>query len=282
MFHMLSRFLFCKISQRFDDRIEEFAAKYTKLQKKGAKRSRSIAKISVSKPNVLTRKSRRLNESLMASICEDNGNDETLPITSTLLDKTRVELLDSSAAGANVTYVVDKTSEAVPKDATFIITDDNNNNEVEQQQGAVRKKKRNREGTPLTSMLDGFASKGVVPKRLADITNTSKANDSNDDSNSFFKVPMHPVRPVPGLKRIANKKEISFDDLNSDDETDVESNQEKRAQIFPQWSLDYKRMKWSCKQAYVNFDGEHEVPHADRYQQLFSFQFAMRFSALAQ
>lgn len=196
----------------------------------------------------------------MASNCEDNRNDETLPNTGILLDKTRDESLDSSAAGANVTYVVDKTNEAIPKDATFIITDDNNNNEVKQQQRVVRKKKGNREGTPLSSMLDDFASKGVVPKRLADITNMTKANDSVDDSNSFFKVPMRPARPVPGLRKIDNKKEISFDDLNSEDETDVESNQEKRAQIFPQWSLDYQRMKCPCKQAHVNFDGEPEVP----------------------
>lgn len=191
----------------------------------GAKRSCSIANTSV--PNVLTRKRKRLNESI-----------KNLTLNQTELDN--------------------QTFDVIPEeDATFVITDANNNNEVPKR--AVRKKNGNRDGTPLSSMLDESDStdKGAKPKRLADITNKKKANDSIDDIDCTFKVPTLPSRLTQGSKSLIEKKLITFDDLNTDDESDNESNRNKRQQLFPKWSMNLKlNIDMLAKQTFVSFDGE--------------------------
>lgn len=218
--------------QAFDKRVEEYAAKYLKPSKTGAKRSRSIANISLPHPNVLTRKRKRLNESLM----------------NLTLDQTESE---------------NQTFDVIPEDATFVITDDNNNKVSKR---IVRKKNGNRDGTPLSSMLDESdasdktLNKGAKPKRLADITNMKKANDSDDDIDRTFKIPTRPLHHAQGSKSLIEKKLITFDDLHTDDDSDNESSLDKRQQLIPKWSLNIKQNNpLRAKQAFVNFEGNWNV-----------------------
>lgn len=185
----------------------------------------------MSQPNVLTRKRKRLNESL-----------KNLTLDQTELDN--------------------QTFDVVADDATFVIIDENiNNNEVSKR--AVRKRNGNREGTPLSSKLeesdsaDKTFNKGSIPKRLTDITNRKKANDSIDDIDCTFKVPTLSLRPVQGSKPLKVTKLITFDDLNTDDDSDNESNSDKRQLVFPKWSS-HPKLSLAI-QTFVSFEGELKI-----------------------
>lgn len=89
---------------------------------------------------------------------------------------------------------------------------------------------------------------GLKPKKLLDITNMNKfdSNESMDDEGFTFKA------PFPSKSITTSKKIKSFDDLNTDDETDDED----KVKEFPISSSNDKRKKVIVQQMYINLEGE--------------------------
>jgi hypothetical protein len=150
-----------------------------------------------------------------------------------------------------------------PTDETFIINDpmnrtatnnldrpiDINNNDMKANKHVKRVKKGNGDGTPLTSKgsrnsIVQSASLGAKPKKLMDITNTK--NDLHDET---FKIPVNPVS-TGKLTKI-----ISFDDLNTDDESDREDSGMSHRH-FAKWSLENHCQKMLEKQSWMGIEGE--------------------------
>lgn len=126
--------------------------------------------------------------------------------------------------------------------------DINSNESVKAPKRLARLKKRNGDGTPVTSKASDNVVKvstGAKPKKLMDITNTK--NDSHDET---FKIPMIPVSAAKG------SREITFDDLNSADETETEETMAMQTTKYPTWSQKKFLHKMLQKQYYMENEGE--------------------------
>lgn len=180
-----------------------------------AKKSRISSEVpKAAGPNVLTRKSRMMAESSQNS-------------------------LHTSTAG-------DATIIKRPNDETFIVESSN----YQQIEKRVTLRRELNSGTPLSSKANEPAStamRGAKPKKLSDITNTKKVNDSLDDDG--FKVPQ---RPALYMKSMRRGKEISFDDLKTDDDTDDDTRSYLRSTEYPEWSRKENRAIQVKVQSLVN------------------------------